>query len=112
MTQDHKSRLGGLVFIIGGAVLGYLSIWTPYTDALAGSQSVSLSRSGIALSILFPLMGVILIIGGETASDHIKAQTTGKRTKLGWVYTAIIAAIALGVYFIVQHKFETMGYTI
>ena len=112
MTQDHKSRLGGLVFIIGGAVLGYLSIWTPYQEALAGSQSVSLNRSGIALAILFPLLGVILIIGGEAASDHIKAQTSGKRTKLGWIYTAVIAAIALGVYYVVQHKFETMGYTI
>lgn len=112
MTQDHKSRLGGLVFIVGGALLGDLSIWTPYRDALAGSQSVSLNRSGIALSILFPLMGVILIIGGEAASDHIKAQTTGTKTKLGWVYIVIFGAIALGVYYLVQHKFETLGYTV
>ena len=112
MNQDQKSRLGGLFFIISGAVLGYLSIWTPYKDALSGSQTIQLNRSGIALSILFPLMGVILAIGGETASDHIKAQTTGTKTKLGWVYIAIIAAIALGVYLVVKTRFESMGYSI
>ena len=112
MNQDQKSRLGGLFLIFGGALLGYLSIWKPYTEALTGSQTIQLNRTGIALAILFPLLGVVLTIGGETASNHIKAQTSGKKTKLGWVYIAIIAAIALGVYWVVQTKFESMGYSV
>lgn len=112
MNQDQKSRVGGLFLIFGGALLGYLSIWTPYKEALTGSQTIQLNRTGIALAILFPLMGVVLAIGGEAASNHIKAQTTGKKTKLGWVYIALIAAIALGVYWVVQTKFESMGYSI
>jgi uncharacterized membrane protein YozB (DUF420 family) len=112
LNQDHRIRLGGLFFIVCGAVLGYLSIWTPYKEALAGSQSLVLNRGGIALAILFPLMGVVLIVGGEAAADHFKAHTKpGQRTVRGWVYVAIIGAIALGVFYAVQHKFETMGYT-
>jgi hypothetical protein len=112
MNQDQKSRLGGLFFIVAGAVLAYLSIWTPYKEAIAGSQTISLNRTGIALAILLPLMGVVLAIGGEAASNHIKVQTVGKKTKLGWVYLIIIGAIALAVYYAVQTKFESMGYSI
>ncbi len=79
---------------------------------MTGSQTIQLNRSGIALSILFPLMGVVLAIGGEAASSHLKAQTSDKKTKLGWVCIAIIAAIALGVYWVVQTKFESMGYSL
>jgi heme/copper-type cytochrome/quinol oxidase subunit 3 len=112
VTQDQKTRLGGLLFIVSGAFLGYLSIWRTYQEAVAGSRTLVLNRSGIALSILFPLMGVILAIGGEPAMVHIKAHTAGRKTKLGWAYVAIIAAIALGVYYVVETKFESMGYTI
>ena len=112
MSQDQKTRLGGLFFIVSGFFLGYLSIWHPYQDALAGTQTLQLNRGGIALSILFPLLGVILIIGGEPVMQHIKAHTAGKKTKLGWAYVAIIGAIALGVYYVVQSKFEAMGYTV
>ncbi|MBC7840910.1 MAG: hypothetical protein H7099_01270 [Gemmatimonadaceae bacterium] len=101
-----------MFLIVGGALLGYLSIWKPYNEALTGSQTIQLNRTGIALAILFPLMGVILAIGGEAASNHIKAQTTGKKTKLGWVYIAIIAAIALGVHWVVETRFESLGYTV
>jgi hypothetical protein len=110
VNQDHKTRLGGLFFILGGAVLGYLSIWRPYREAVAGSQTLSLNRSGIGLSILLPLMGIVLVVGGETAMNHLKAQTVGKKTKLGWLYLIVIGAIALGVYYAVQQKFEAMGY--
>ena len=110
--QDHKTRLGGLLFILGGAVLGYLSIWRPYREAVAGSQTLSLNRSGIGLSILLPLMGIVLVIGGEAAMNHLKGQTVGRKTKLGWFYLILIGAIALGVYYAVQTKFETMGYTV
>ncbi len=112
MNQDQKSRLGGLFFIFSGAVLGYLSIWSPYQDAVSGSQTVTLNRTGIALSILLPLVGVVLAIGGEAVSNHLKAKTVGKNTKLGWLYIAIIGAIALGVYYAVETKFESMGYTL
>ena len=112
MTQDQKTRLGGLFFILSGAFLGYLSIWRTYQEALAGSRTLVLNRGGIALSILFPLMGVILAIGGEPVMQHIKTHTAGTRTKLGWLYVAIIAAIALGVYYVVQAKFESLGYTV
>jgi hypothetical protein len=111
MNQDQKSRLGGFFFIFAGAVLGYLSIWTPYQAALAGSQTLTLNRTGIALSIILPLAGIVLAIGGEAASNHIKAQTAGRKTKLGWVYMIIIGAIALGVFFAVESKFESMGYS-
>ena len=112
MNQDLKARLGGLLFVFAGAVLAYLSIWQPYTQARAGAQTVSLNRTGIAMAILFPLMGVILVAGGEAVANHIKAQTAGKKTKLGWVYVVIVGAIALGVYLVVERRFEEMGYTL
>lgn len=112
MDQDQKARLGGLFLLCGGALLGYLAIWRPYQAALSGAPTVSLHRMGIALAILFPLLGAMLIAGGEAVSNHIKAQTTGKKTKLGWVYVVIIGAVAVGVYLVVESKFKALGYTI
>jgi drug/metabolite transporter (DMT)-like permease len=111
VNQDQKTRIGGLFFIVCGAVLGYLAIWRPYQSALGGSASVSLNRMGIALAIVLPLAGAILVAGGEAASDHIKAQTVGKKTRLGWVYLLLIAAISLAVFLLVQSKFAALGYT-
>jgi hypothetical protein len=113
MTQDHKNRLGGVFLMIGGAVLAYLSIWRPYQAALAGSATVVLNRTGIGLGIIFPILGAILIAGGEAVNEHMKAHMVrGNRTKRGWVYIAIVAAIALGAYFVVESKFEALGYTV
>ncbi len=110
MDQDQKTRVGGLFLLCSGLALGYLSIWRPYQAAIAGAPSVSLSRMGIGVAILFPLLGAILIVGGEAASNHLKAHATGTKTKRGWVYIAIIAAIALGAYLTVEAKFNSLGY--
>jgi hypothetical protein len=111
MNQDQKTRIGGLFFILCGAVLAYLAIWRPYQAALAGSATVSLNRMGIALAIVFPLVGAVLTAGGEAASDHIKAQTVGTKTRLGWLYLLLIAGISLSAYLLVQSKFAALGYT-
>ena len=113
MNQDHKARLGGLFLMCAGAVLGYLSIWRPYQQALSGSNTVLLNRTGIGLAILFPLLGAILVAGGEAVNEHFKAQrVAGKRSALGWAYIVIVGVIAIGAYLLVQSKFEALGYTI
>ncbi len=111
MNQDQKARLGGLFFVLAGAALTYLAIWRPYQAALRGEPTVSLNRTGIALGILLPLMGVLLATGGESVANHLKAQTNGKRTALGWVYIVVFGAIALSVYVVVEAKFTALGYT-
>lgn len=113
MDQDQKVRLGGLFFVVWGGVMAWLSIWTPYRDAMAHSPTVSLNRTGIALAILLPLMGVALAIGGETFVEHFKANASGDtKTMRGKVYIAVIAAIALAAYWAVERQFEAMGYSI
>ena len=97
--------------IIGGAVLGWLSIWKPYQAALAGSPSVSLNQTGIGVAILFPIMGIGLVVGGQSLNDHFKANASGVRTKRGWVYLIVLGAIALATFLFVQSRFEALGYT-
>ena len=111
MNQDHKTRLGGLFLMIAGTVIGYLAIWRPYQAALAGSNTVSLHKSGIAVAILFPLLGAVLVAGGDAFNEHFKAQVVGKKTKLGWLYLGIVATIAIGAYTLVTAKFEALGYS-
>jgi hypothetical protein len=111
MDQDQKTRLGGLFFMLSGGLLAYLAIWRPYQQALAGSPTLSLNRTGIGLAILLPLMGILLAVGGETVSNHLKAHTAGEKTKRGWAYLIVIGAVALGAFLLVQSKFEALGYT-
>ncbi|MCC7051824.1 MAG: hypothetical protein IT355_01070 [Gemmatimonadaceae bacterium] len=112
MDQDQRVRLGGVFFVVMGGVLGWLSIWRPYQEALGGSPTVQLNRTGIGLAILLPLMGVLLAAGGDTVVQHLKANTAGRKTPRGWLYIGVIAAIALGAFLLVQAQFESMGYTI
>jgi hypothetical protein len=113
VNQDHKARLGGLFFLCAGAVLVYLSIWRPYQEALAGKHTVMLNRTGIGLAILFPLLGAILIAGGEAVNEHVKAQrVAGRRTIRGWAYIIIVGVIAIGAYLVLRSKFEALGYVI
>lgn len=111
MNQDQKSRAAGFMFIFCGALLGYLAIWTPYQQALRGEPQVALNRGGIALAILFPIMGVILAALGQAASDHMKTHFGAKKTPRGWAYIITIGAVALVTFFVVEAKFEALGYT-
>ena len=90
-----------------------MAIWRPYQAALAGSSTVTLNRTGIGIGLLFPLLGVLLMLGGQSFNEHLKTQTTtGKRTRLGWLYIVAIGAIALTGYLVIESKFRALGYTV
>ncbi len=111
MTQDQKSRAAGVVFLVCGALLGYLAIWRPYQEALRGVPTVALNRTGIAMAILFPIAGLILATLGESASAHLRQHVGPTKTRRGWAYMLVIGAVALATFFIVERRFEALGYT-
>jgi hypothetical protein len=111
MNEDLKVRLGGVFLVVAGGVLGWLSIWRPYQAALAGSASVSLNTKGIALAVLFPLLGLMLAGGGSRLNEHFKAvKQQGKSSRVTYLYLAVIGGIAIGAYLYVKSVFAGLGY--
>jgi hypothetical protein len=112
MNPDLKTRLGGLMLLVSGGVLSWLSIWKPYQAALAGSPTVSLNTRGIGLAVLFPILGVILLAGGERVNEHFKSvKAAGRTNKLSYVYIGLVALVAVGAYMFVKSRFALLGYS-
>jgi TRAP-type C4-dicarboxylate transport system permease small subunit len=111
MNDDLKTRLGGLFLLLMGAGFAFFFIWRPYQQALAGASSVSLSMKAIGISILLPIVGLVIALGGKTVNDYFKrVGNGGKGSPMFYVYMAIIIACTLGGYFYIESVFKGLGY--
>jgi uncharacterized membrane protein YidH (DUF202 family) len=111
MNPDLKARLGGVFLMLCGGGLAWYTIWRPYQQAVAGAPSVSYSTKGIALGVLFPLVGLLLAVFGARLNDHVKELNAGGKFSLRyWIYIAVVAAIAIGSFLYVKSRFTALGY--
>lgn len=108
MSDDVKTRLGGLAFIAGGLLFGWMFIWSPYQDALSGAPEVRYHTKAFLLVPAALVIGaVMLTIGGKYQYRNAEKQ---QLTPLGWAIFALIAVLTGLGWWWLESQFSALGY--
>ena len=100
----------GAAFLGGSAVLAYLCIAIPVNDARAGSESISLSMSGVFMTFFCFIVGFVFLVFGARFAPYFVAQEGRSKAKL-YATVAVICAVSFGAYLWLQQYLESLGYT-
>lgn len=112
MGNPLKSRLIGLLALIGGGLIGWFSILKPLQDAENGAPSISTTMKGAVFAPILVMYGISALIFGDMFDAFLYTQNGDKKqlTPLGWVVTLIGVGIGIGVYFWMDSRFKALGY--
>ncbi|MBP2655390.1 MAG: hypothetical protein H6Q73_2959 [Firmicutes bacterium] len=110
-----KIRLGGLLLILGGLVLGYFFIYTPVEEATQGAKTISTSMKGAVLTPMVLVLGIGMLIWGERFTTVIsntpeKAKRYGKTSLVGWMVLGTAMLSGFGVYYWLENALKAYGY--
>lgn len=108
MSDDLKTRLAGLAFLAGGALFGWMFIWSPYQDALNGAPEVHYSTKAFLLVPACFVFGVVMLtIGTRYAYRNAEKK---QLTPLGWALFGLIVLLTGLSWWWLESQFSALGY--
>lgn len=108
MSQDLKTRLGGVLVLFTGAVIGWFFILGPLHQAQAGAPTVHYSLKAMVLVPACLVFGLAFLVGGDKLAYRDAERK--RLTPLGWGLVAIFAAAAALCYWWFKQQFAALGY--
>lgn len=108
MSQDLKTRLGGVLVLALGAVIGWYFILGPLHQAQAGAPTVRYSLKAMVLVPGCLVFGLAFLFGGDKLPYRDAERK--RLTPIGWVLVAIFAAVAALCYWWFKQQFAALGY--
>ena len=108
MSQDLKTRLGGVLVLSIGAVIGWFFILGPLHEAQAGAPTVRYSLKAMVLVPACLVFGLAFLVGGDKLAYRDAERK--RLTPLGWVLVAIFAAAVALCYWWFKQQFAALGY--
>ena len=107
--QQFSEKIIGIVALVCGSVLAYLSIIAPLLAAERQEQTVSLSLKGAIITPPALALGLVYTILGKRASNILGHPQ--HPSKLGWAFTLVFTGIGILVYFWLKNTLGNYGYT-
>lgn len=108
MSDDLKTRLAGLALLAGGALFGWMFIWSPYRAAVAGAPEIHYSTKAFVLVPMCLIFGIVMLtIGTRYAYRDAEKQ---QLTPLGWVLFAAIVILTGVTWWWLETRFTALGY--
>src|ERR1043165_4026863 len=103
---DLPLRTGGLLLLVGGAALAYVTIYQPIQSAQCGAECCSFSLKG---SAFVPLLGLTLTVRGNQAGNLFCPR--GRPSKSGWSACLGLFGVGVAFYFWVKATLIAHGYS-
>jgi hypothetical protein len=108
MSDDLKTRLAGLAFLAGGALFGWMFIWSPYQDALSGEPEIHYSTKAFVIVPMCLVFGLVLAtIGTRYAYRNPEKK---QLTPLGWALFGVMILLTGGIWWWLETRFAALGY--
>jgi hypothetical protein len=108
--MEYKNkRVGGLVTMVLGAVLGKFFIVDVLQAAKEGKAEITIYRSGIVASIICVLLGVLYITLGDKAEGILKFDSNNLTFK-NVVILVALAGAGLAAFIWVNMQLSDLGY--
>jgi hypothetical protein len=103
-----KVRLGGLLLLLIGAFLAYISVYEPLQAAARGDEKVSLSLKGAIVCPMALILGATLLVLGRRAQAVFGTRERPKPAV--WVFVVLVLLVGLGLYLYLKSALEAQGY--
>ncbi|MBP2562002.1 hypothetical protein J2857_004793 [Neorhizobium galegae] len=108
MFAEMKYRLGGLLVLLVGAVVGWSAIWQPLHQAQLGADTVAWMPRIVVLLAVCVVFGLYFLVTGNRYPYRDAERST--LTTAGWILFAITAAAGLGGFFWMDMTLKSLGY--
>ncbi|OGW54794.1 MAG: hypothetical protein A2Z46_02670 [Nitrospirae bacterium RBG_19FT_COMBO_55_12] len=108
--MEYKNkRIGGLVTVVVGAVLGKIFIVDVLESGRQGQAQITVHRTGIVASILCVLLGLLYVLFGDKVENMLKFDAHNLSFKNVVVLLAL-AGVGLAAYVWVNMQLSGLGY--
>lgn len=108
--MEYKNkRVGGLVTVVVGSVLGKIFIVDVLESARQGQGEITVHRTGIVASILCVLLGLLYILFGDKVGNMLKFDANNLSFK-NVVILLALAGAGLAAYVWVNMELSRLGY--
>jgi hypothetical protein len=105
------SRLQGLLMLLFGLAIGYISIVRPLQQAYSKTPEISLSAKLAFLSPAFVLLGILAIIVPSVTTDQsFILRAPNKSSFAGWILVVVVVIVAFGTYYLLDQQISSLGY--
>ena len=108
MSNALKYRLGGLLTIVIGLVVGWFTIFMQLRAAYSGELDITYELRPFLVVPFCVVFGLIFVFAGDRwdyrTPDHKNL------TPSGWVAFAVVAVLTLAGFFWFQSQFAALGY--
>ena len=110
--MQNYPRIGGLFILAIASGFGKFFVYDVWQAALAHQESISFSLKATVFSIVFAIVGAMLVILGDTYNKIALRPGTAKQlTPAGWVITLGAVGLGFAGAFYFQSQLESLGYT-
>jgi hypothetical protein len=105
------TRIIGVLLVLCGGVLVYLTIYLPLQQARAHAAHLTLSDKGVWLPPVMALIGLLVIVFPRMSTfDTVLVNQNKKLSLVGWLAVAVLLAIGLGVQLWFNSQLKALGY--
>jgi lysylphosphatidylglycerol synthetase-like protein (DUF2156 family) len=106
--HDFRTRAGGLLLIVLGAIVAWFFLLGPLREAHAGVPEVRYQLKAFLLVPLCVVFGIAFLLGGSGL--NYRDVERRQLTLTGWLLFAVIAVLTAVGYWWLQQQFAELGY--
>ena len=110
MNRELSVRGLGVLALVGGSVIAYLSVISPLLAASRHAESLTTSLKGTGITPLTLALGMAYTFFPAKATALLGHPQ--KPTRLGWIFALVFGLLGIPLYLWLKSKLREYGYHI
>jgi threonine/homoserine/homoserine lactone efflux protein len=110
MNRQLSVRGIGLLALLGGTLVAYLSVVSPLLAASRHEESVMTTLKGTGITPLILALGVVYTFFPAKATALLGHPQ--KPTRLGWVFALVFGLLGIPLYLWLKSRLREYGYAV
>ena len=108
MNRELSVRGIGILALVGGSVIAYLSVVMPLLAASRHEESVSTTLKGTGITPLILALGIVYTFFPARATALLGHPQ--RMTRLGWTFSAVFGLLGIPLYLWLKSRLREYGY--
>lgn len=110
MNRELSVRGIGILALVGGSIIAYLSLVLPLLAASRHEESVSTTLKGTGITPLVLALGIVYTFFPARATALLGHPQ--RMTRLGWAFCVVFGLLGIPLYLWLKSKLRAYGYAV